>query len=247
MSNMRKFKFILLSLFTINTYSQNFINVNYKVLLFEDELNEKAKVEKSKNDVLVEGTLDEAIKTLKANSSLITFNLIASKDQCVFFRNDILLPEKISFIGSIVMKNFHNKFFYINLNEDVYYEMINLNSKKYLINYKKNDVEWNITTESKKIQDFYVYKAIGLNKYSNEKYIAWFSPELNFNFGPDFSFGLPGLVLEYSLDTYSIICNQINFNPEKNDLDKLKKPNGHLISQEELDKLIQKSMESFKN
>jgi GLPGLI family protein len=242
---MKKIK-IILFLITINLYSQNYIHVNYKVLLFEEELNQKSNIEKGKNNNL-EGTLDEALNVLKSNSNLITFSLIASKNECVFFRNEIMLPEKISFIGSTVLKVFHNKFFYTNLENDIFYEFINLNSKKYLINYKKEDVEWNITNESKKIQDFNVYKAIGLNKYSKEKFIVWFAPELNFNFGPDFSSGLPGLVLEYSLDTYSIICYQINYNLEKNELNKLNEPNGEVINHEELDKLIKKSMESFKN
>jgi GLPGLI family protein len=242
---MKKIK-IILFLITINLYSQNYIHVNYKVLLFEEELTQKSNIEKSKNNNLGV-TLDEALNVLKSNSGLITFSLIASKNECVFFRNEIMLPEKISYIGSTVLKVFHNKFFYINSKDDIFYEMINLNSKKYLINYKKEDLEWTITNESKKIQDFNVFKAIGINKFSNEKFFAWFAPELNFNFGPDFSFGLPGLVLEYSLDTYSIVCYQINYNLEKNDLNKLNKPNGEVINQVELDKIIKKSMESFKN
>lgn len=63
--------------------------------------------------------------------------------------------------------------------------------------------EWEITTESKKIDNYLCYKAIYLLKFINRKkeevsipIIAWFAPSLPYSYGPKGYGDLPGLILE---------------------------------------------------
>ena len=61
------------------------------------------------------------------------------------------------------------------------------------------DLPWEITSESKRIQSFYCLKA-KLN-YSGQKFVAWFAPEIPTSFGPLHFGNLAGLILEmYSED-----------------------------------------------
>lgn len=66
------------------------------------------------------------------------------------------------------------------------------------------DLKWNITKETDYIEGYKVYKATGEKKFKNaisgkNKVIlveAWFSPEINFSYGPKGRHGLPGLILK---------------------------------------------------
>lgn len=69
--------------------------------------------------------------------------------------------------------------------------------------YTFDDLHWELTTESKKINNFTCYKAIGyLNQRGYIKglkklyVLAWYSPDIALPFGPKFFAGLPGLVFE---------------------------------------------------
>ncbi len=72
-------------------------------------------------------------------------------------------------------------------------------STKY--HYRKfTDYEWQITTESKVINGFTCYKALGKINYFIDRYTfaieAWFCPEIPLPYGPDYYAGLPGLIFE---------------------------------------------------
>ncbi|WP_396167166.1 GLPGLI family protein [Flavobacterium sp.] len=64
------------------------------------------------------------------------------------------------------------------------------------------NLNWNITKESKNIENLKCYKATQIIKYKNSKgifnktVVAWFTPEIPFSFGPKGYGGLPGLILE---------------------------------------------------
>jgi GLPGLI family protein len=62
--------------------------------------------------------------------------------------------------------------------------------------------KWNITSETKYINDYLCYKAIANISYNdfrgkeNYNIVTWFCPEFPYPLGPDEYFGLPGLVFE---------------------------------------------------
>ena len=61
------------------------------------------------------------------------------------------------------------------------------------------DYNWQITTESKQINNYKCFKAIGSLKAINGNsyyFEAWFCPEIPLSYGPDKFAGLPGLIFE---------------------------------------------------
>ncbi len=76
--------------------------------------------------------------------------------------------------------------------------------------------------------------------------VAWYTPQIPINQGPDDYWGLPGLILEVSADRTIILCTKIVMNPEeKEDIEKPKK--GDVVTQEEYTKITTKKMEEFRN
>lgn len=105
---------------------------------------------------------------------------------------------------------------------------------------------WELQNETKKIQDFICYKAIGVYSYqSNGKeltknIIAWYAPELSSSFGPNGFGGLPGLILELHMDV-----NNLVFGAEKITFDNSQKDfsfptEGKAITKAEFDEITSK-------
>jgi GLPGLI family protein len=73
---------------------------------------------------------------------------------------------------------------------------------------------------------------------------AWYTPEIPVNQGPEFYWGLPGLILEVNDGKTTILCSKVVINPK----DKVEiKPStkGNSISQKEYDETVIKKMEEF--
>jgi GLPGLI family protein len=75
--------------------------------------------------------------------------------------------------------------------------------------------------------------------------VAWYTPQIPVNQGPDDYWGLPGLILEVKADKTIILCTKIVLNPkEKEDIDKPTK--GEEVTQAEYTKIITKKMEEMR-
>ncbi|WP_299525711.1 GLPGLI family protein [Winogradskyella sp.] len=75
--------------------------------------------------------------------------------------------------------------------------------------------------------------------------VAWYTPQIPINQGPDDYWGLPGLILEVSADRTTILCNKIVMNPEeKDDIEKPKK--GDEVTQAEYNDIITKKMQEMR-
>ncbi|MCA0154173.1 GLPGLI family protein [Winogradskyella vincentii] len=71
--------------------------------------------------------------------------------------------------------------------------------------------------------------------------VAWYTPQIPINQGPDDYWGLPGLILEVNADRTTILCTKIVMNPEeKEDIDKPKK--GDEVTQAEYNDIVTKKM-----
>jgi GLPGLI family protein len=79
---------------------------------------------------------------------------------------------------------------------------MNLNAFGQDFNLEIGKVKWKITNETMKIGKFNCFKAIGLFEKSSfinrkdVKVIAWFAPQISFNYGPKYYNGLPGLIIK---------------------------------------------------
>lgn len=108
------------------------------------------------------------------------------------------------------------------------------------------DKEWEITKESKTINDYLCYKGLYKRNYIGrfgdagvEIIEAWFAPILPYSFGPKNYYGLPGLILELSDAKTTYLARKITL--EKNNI-KINFPKGKTVSKEEYDKKLKAQM-----
>lgn len=74
--------------------------------------------------------------------------------------------------------------------------------------------------------------------------VAWYSPQIPVNQGPDGYWGLPGLILEVNADRTTILCTKIVLNPEeKEEIEKPKK--GDEVTQTEYNEIVAKKMKEL--
>ena len=75
--------------------------------------------------------------------------------------------------------------------------------------------------------------------------VAWYTPQIPINQGPDDYWGLPGLILEISADRTIILCTKIVMNPEEKE--EIKKPEkGQVVTQEEYTEITTKKIEEMR-
>jgi GLPGLI family protein len=74
---------------------------------------------------------------------------------------------------------------------------------------------------------------------------AWFTPQIPVKNGPGEYAGLPGLILEMSVDRTTILCSKIVLNPKE--ADKIEAPDtGKEVSREEYNKIIKEKMDEMR-
>lgn len=108
-----------------------------------------------------------------------------------------------------------------------------------LIKYEKPIKSWIITKESKKIEQYICYKALLEEEKTNRSgkkikktITAWFAPTLPHSYGPKNYYGLPGLILELTENKTTFLAQKITLQKKEN---KIEKPKGKTITQEEFD------------
>ena len=75
--------------------------------------------------------------------------------------------------------------------------------------------------------------------------VAWYTPQVPINQGPDDYWGLPGLILEINADRTTILCTKIVMNPEeKEEIEKPKK--GEEVTKAEYNDIITKKMQEMR-
>lgn len=126
---------------------------------------------------------------------------------------------------------------------DVYFGMTLLITEK--------KPEWQLENEIKIISGYRVKKATGTiknSKGSKEKIRtieAWYAPDISVSFGPRGFSGLPGLIIDLTVDRERYYLTEIKINP-KEDI-KIKKPSkGKKITHQELEEMANQAMGNMK-
>jgi GLPGLI family protein len=164
-----------------------------------------------------------------------------------------------------------------NKNEAVYYLENDLKNKREFLQYKHKDSlysilpkisndfgkliikevkdnKWEITGESKLIENYTCYKAVsyyeaytfkGITKFP---LIAWFCPEIPFSYGPQMYANLPGLVLEIQIRNivYGAKVVSLNSLPKNSKLSKPEIKSYKYITLEDYNKKIEEMMSKYK-
>jgi len=155
-------------------------------------------------------------------------------------------------------------FLYKNLKENRYATESDLFGKIFLIKDELEQPEWQLEKETKNIGEYTCFKAtykrmvtmsgeMTMTVNSDEEaeepeeeeveqiVTAWYTLQIPVKHGPGNYSGLPGLILEVSDGTESILCSKIILNP-KNGVNIEEPKKGKKVNQEEFDAIMEKKM-----
>lgn len=189
---------ILIFLFStvLNLYSQD-LKVSYSV-------NATSLYATKKPDTLPIA-VQNVFKEAKKNFKFIEYTLHVKNNESLFFVNDKMLNDANRQMNiAIALAGFNGKA-YTNSQQDVQLRNRDTYGQEFLVKSKFDVTKWNITNETKKIENYITYKATAPEDYisKGEKEVrqieAWFAPEIQRPFGPLGYGNLPGLILELSV------------------------------------------------
>lgn len=152
------------------------------------------------------------------------------------------LVNKIQGITGLYYSNIHN--------HDRFQEL-EVGGRSYII--QSEPTKWEITGETKMVNGYMCRKAVATKsetstrtgKDREQKIVAWFAPEIPIPFGPEGYGGLPGLILEMTLDRNYFYVTKVDLDTK--DIE-IKKPyKGKLVSEEEYEAILAGLGEKFKS
>ncbi|SNR82830.1 GLPGLI family protein [Lutibacter flavus] len=114
-----------------------------------------------------------------------------------------------------------------------------------------NEIKWKLLNETKLIGNFLCYKAITVKIVENDKIFkkqveAWYCPEIPASFGPIGYGGLPGLIIELSIENEAIYSmNKLELNP-KGKVEIMKPAKGKRVTEKEYNEIGKSLFERMK-
>ncbi len=239
------FKTLIFFFLIINSYSQsNSGQIIYKI---------KTNVFNFNDDNLP-ASFDKFVKKTDDVISKLEFVMKFNRNNSLFhMRKKMNLDSNEFHMKMAVLSTRGNSVFYTDNNNKSTTEQTQFLGEDFLIKSSFSDLEWKLSKEKKTISNYVCYKATTkkensgpLNeqkKYSN--YVAWYCPELSFNYGPYEISGLPGLVLEFSNEKLTYYVSEIKLSDKQLVLDEIKK--GKIVSKKEFEQIGKDAYENAKS
>lgn len=194
---------------------------------------------------------------------ILTFN----KEESIYKEDEQLEAPQPQGMVMVMVETGGSDVMYKNTKEKRYTNQNESFSKLFLIRDKLEDIKWELGSETKNIGDYTCYKAtfkreveirqsgISVNgdKDLDEEIkpemkeitvTAWYAPQIPVNTGPAQYHGLPGLILEVSDGTITMMCSKVVLNPEKTV--EIKEPTkGQKVTQKKYDDMMEKKMKEM--
>lgn len=250
----KKFLIVCITLISLPLFSQNFQGkVYYKTVReFKIKLDSNSKVPEAQQKALQEMLQKQMQKTY-----VLTFNKNSS-----LYKEDAQLNEPVKSNGISITIGNSNDVLYKNIKTKTYVKSEENFGKRFLIQDSLQKLDWKLEKETKKIGKYLCLKATavkmvddyeGVKKKEKQKELkitAWYTPEIPVSNGPEYYFGLPGLILELHEDKMHYVANKIVLNPKnKKEIEAPKK--GKKVTQKQydaiMDKKTQEMIENFKS
>ncbi|WP_051224123.1 GLPGLI family protein [Flavobacterium tegetincola] len=223
---------------------------------------------KDLNDDMMKKIMD-GMKKQYEKTYILNFNKYES-----VYQEEQKLETPSSGFSMGFMSSSANEVTYKNIKNKVQLAEQEFLGKEFLVTDSLKVYNWELQSETKKIGDYTCYKAISvdrvtqedLDQYEAEKIkqdtantafftitepkerivTVWYTPEIPVSQGPGAFWGLPGLIMEASFDDTIILCSKIVLNPTKKL--KIKAPRkGKEVTKSQYDSLIEKQMEKMTN
>lgn len=140
---------------------------------------------------------------------------------------------------------------YANLEEGISVGLHEIGTETYIVRDTLEPLKWKLTNETKKILKYSCRKAIGTREITRRTMAmedgkpvrkevtdtvnveAWYAEDIRVSAGPEMMVGLPGLIMEFSLDGGKVHYEATNYR-KRYEKGALKEPEGTEISKEEL-------------
>jgi len=229
---------LFIFLLSVFSYSQNIGKIEYSLQIGTD---------KDKPDLF-----NKYAKIADQGAEKLTFVLELEKDKSRFYliddiRNkdkDVVIAISMIDYENIIYSDLKNNYVLYNNRDDNRY----FKKEEFLV---KEEVfkSWDLTKETKKIQDFICYKATGTLSYKegsstiNKSIIAWYYPALSHATGPNGFGGLPGVILELHIDNVLFGATKISIN--KKPLNITLPTKGEVVNKENYMKTLNKRMDKY--
>ena len=264
------FKLIYLTVIFINVHlitAQDFNGV--AVYQSKIKLEENDGEFKSSGNAEFDKVFQDELKKISQKTYSLSFN----KFESVFEEDKKLEPIGKSDSGMTISISGNGKKY---MNRKVKKQIFEgeIFDKEYLITDELKNWDWELKGETKKIGEYFCYKAMTIIKVSNAQkkeykdYLknklkqrtnlfemnepkdqivtAWYTLEIPVNHGPYKYSGLPGLILELNDGEVIFLCNKVVLNSE--DKVKIKAPTkGKVLTQKEFDIEEKMKMDSMKD
>ncbi|TYA74738.1 GLPGLI family protein [Seonamhaeicola marinus] len=265
MSTLIKFSAIcLVFLYAISGVSQDFQGKAYYYSKSTLELGTwGARMNKQQKDQIAARLKNRLEKTY-----VLSFN----KTESIYKEEEVL--DAISGATDSWGKNFTAGHQYKDVKENRLVQSQEFYGKKFLIDDKLQQIEWTMTTEQKKIGNYTCYKSVGVipttalkwwsfswsklreaeketsettnsEDYNLTQIVAWYTPQIPVSHGPSEYWGLPGLILEVSVDNTTILCSKLIINP-KEKVEIIAPSKGKQVNKDEYCDMVLKKMKEFR-
>lgn len=160
-----------------------------------------------KNSISKDLNTERLLNDLKKVISKIQFELIFNSERSIFKQKDYSLSEKERLLYDIASSGVEEEVFYYRNNQEKFVLRQDL-GKNYKVVFPLDQYKWTTTKETKTINGFKCYKAYAnwseydykRKKLLKFKPVVWYASGVPFSYGPKGLDGLPGLVLEGSLN-----------------------------------------------
>lgn len=195
--------------------------------------------------------LDDLAKQTIESFKDLECTLIFNDSESLFYLNDKLsLEDSFGYrMASIAVGGKRYK----NIKSQIKLQQRNSLGETFNILYEFDQYQWEITQEKKRIDKYICFKAVSEYEIEDlqektikkEKIVAWFSPELSFPYGPKGIDGLPGLILEGTLNgKIFFIATEINLlgNNDKEVMELEKPKGGKNIAEKDFQILLKEKM-----
>ena len=232
-----KQKFILLVLIAFNLNAQSSFQATYKIS-YDLEVKKKEINEKLKNDPTYDPSFTLEIMGLNDfYQKNVKIHLIFYENKAVSYYDGAMTSDAFNQTQKDFSKYNFETLYFSDLEKNKYYECYPFYNKNF--NIILENINWNVTSETKKINDFVCYLAI--HPLTPERKI-WFTYDIPISLGPRQFFGAPGLIIEVESYNMTISLESISFKNVKTD--KVKMPKGEIVTKQEMDNIAKKARQA---
>lgn len=186
--------------------------INNATYLKEQRLNKNPKLAK---------TIEIINNSLRNAQSKIKFELAFNNSASRYSTQPMLQLEGDKATAYAIIFLDANRVYYLNSRDNIKLTEVDAFGENFIIKENDTSIDWKTTSMSKKIGDYTCYKATAIITTSNSKgifnkeVVAWYTPQIPFNFGPKGYGGLPGLILELEEGTLRYYATNIALKPKE--------------------------------